>query len=71
MKVGIRLGVCNNQAAELLPCKCIGCPMIPHHHNLASTYSREPAAKPGENGMKWLKMGENASSVCAIPGRMM
>ena len=33
--------------------------MIAHHHNPASTYNKERATKPGENGLKWLKMGEN------------
>ena len=59
MKVGIRLGVCNNPIADLLHCKCTRHPVIPHHHNPASTYNKERAAKPDENGLKWLKMGEN------------
>ena len=40
--------------------------MIPHHHNPASIYNKERAAKPGENGLKWLKMGEHGWQIkCA------
>ena len=59
MKVGIRLGVCTNPTADLLQCECTRRPVIPHHHNLASSYNKERAAKPVKNGLKWLKMGEN------------
>ena len=55
MKVGIYLGVCNNPPADFLHCECTRRPVIPHHHNPASTYNKERAAKPGENGLKWLK----------------
>ena len=54
MKVGIRFGVCNNPPAE-----CTQRPVIAPHHNPASTYNKERATKPGKNGLKWLKMGEN------------
>ena len=37
--------------------------MIPHHHNPPSTHNKEHAAKPGENGLKWLKMGENGCHI--------
>ena len=53
MKVGIRFAVCNNPHADLLR------PVIPHHDNPPSTYNKEHAAKPVENGLKWQKMGEN------------
>ena len=56
MNVGIRFGVCNNPRADLLHCECT---QPPHHHNPPSTYNKERAAKPGENGLKWLKMREN------------
>ena len=56
MKVGIRLAVCNNPPANLLHCECT---RRPHYHNPASTYNKERAAKPGKNGSKWSKMGEN------------
>ena len=59
MKVGICLGVCNNPPADLLHCECTRRPVIPHHHNPPSTNNKERAAKPGENGLKWLKMDEN------------
>ena len=59
MKVGIRFGVCNNPPADLLHCECTRCALIPHHHNPPSTYHKESAAKRGENGLKWLKMGED------------
>ena len=59
MKIGIRLRVCNNPAADLLHCECTRRPVIPHHHNPASTYNKECATKPRKNGLKWLKMGEN------------
>ena len=59
MKVGIRLGVCNNPPADLLHCECTLRPVIPHHHNPPSTHNKESGAKPGENGPKWLKMSEN------------
>ena len=61
MKVGFHLGVCNNPTADLLHCECMGHPVIPHHHNPASTYNKERAAKPGENGLKWVKMGGNSN----------
>ena len=59
MKVGIRFGVCNNPSANLLHCECTRRPVIPRHLNLASTYNKERATKPGKNGLEWLKMGEN------------
>ena len=59
MKVGIHFGVCNNPPTDLLHCECSRHPVIPHHHNPPSNYNKERAAKPGENGLKWLKMGEN------------
>ena len=59
MKVGIRFGVCNNPPTDLLHCECTRRPVIPHHHNLPSSKNKELAAKLGENGLKWLKMGEN------------
>ena len=59
MKVGIRFGVCNIPPADLLHCGCTRRPVIPHHHNPTSTYNKERVAKPGENGLKWLKLGEN------------
>ena len=40
IKVGIRLGVCNNPPTDLLYCECIRRPVIPHHHNRASTYNK-------------------------------
>ena len=58
MKVGIRFGVCNNPPADLLHCECTR-PVIPNHHNPASTYNKERATKPGKNGLKWLNMSEN------------
>ena len=62
-KVGIRLGVCNNPPADLLHCECAQCPrpVIPHQHNPTPTYNKEHGANPGENGMKWLKMGGNSN----------
>ena len=66
MKVGICLGVCSNPPANLLYCERTRRPVIPHHHNPASTYNKERAAKLGENGLKWSKMGENGwQSKCA------
>ena len=47
MKVGIRLGVCNNPPTNLLQCECTRRPVIPHHHNPPSTYIKERAAKTG------------------------
>ena len=68
MKVGIRFGVCNNLPADLLHCECTQHPVIPHHHNLPSTYDKECATKPGKNGLKWLKMGEHGWQFkCATP----
>ena len=58
MKVGIHLGVCNNPTTDLLQCECTR-RQIPHPHNPASTYNEGRAVKPGENGLKWLKTGEN------------
>ena len=58
MKVGIHFGVCNNPPADLLHCECTQHPVIP---------VKERAAKPGENGLKWLKVGENGLQLkCAI-----
>ena len=57
MEVGIRFGVYNNPPADLLHCECTRRPMIPHHHNSPSSYNKERAAKPGENGQK--KIDEN------------
>ena len=54
MKVGIRFGVCNNPLANLLHCECTERLVIPHHHNPSSTYNKERATKPGENGLKWV-----------------
>ena len=59
MKVGIRFGVCNNPPANLLHYECTQRQMIPHHHNPPPTNNKERAAKPGKNGLKWLKTGEN------------
>ena len=59
MKVGICFGVCNNPPADLLHCEWIQRLVIPHHHNPPSTYNVERAAKPGENGLEWPKMGQN------------
>ena len=59
MKVGIYFGVCNNPPTDLLHCECTRHPVIPHHHNLASTFNKECATKLGKNGLKWLKMGEH------------
>ena len=56
MKVGICLGVCNKPLADLF--YCTRRPMILHHHNPASAYNKQRAAKPGENGLTWSKMGE-------------
>ena len=67
MKVGLCLGVCRNPLADLLHCKYARRPVIRHHHYPPSTYNKECAAKPGENGLKWLKMGENRWQFkCAI-----
>ena len=57
MEVGIHLGVCNNAPADLLHCECTTRPVIPH--NATSTKNKECAAKPGENGLKWAKIGQN------------
>ena len=59
MKVGIRLGMRINPTANLLHCECTERPVIPYHHNPPSNYNKERTTKPGENGLKWLKMGEN------------
>ena len=44
-KVGICFGVCNNLATNLLHCECMQHPVIPHHHNPASTYNKERAVR--------------------------
>ena len=59
MKVAAHFEVCNNPPANLLHCECTQRPVIPHHHNPPSTCNIERAAKPGENGLKWLEMGES------------
>ena len=59
VKVGICFGVCNNPPTDLSHCKCPRRLVIAHHHNLASTYTKECATNPGKNGLKWLKTGEN------------
>ena len=59
MKVGIHVGVGINPIADLLHCECTQRPVIPHHDNPPSTYNKERATKQGENGLKWVKMGEN------------
>ena len=51
MKVGICFGVCNNPPSDLLHCECSDVRWFP--------INKERAAEPGENGLKWLKMGEN------------
>ena len=53
MKVGIRFGVCNNPPADLLHFECTQRPVIPHHHNPASTYNKKNVQQ------NWVKMGEN------------
>ena len=59
MKVGIRFGVCNKPPADLLHCEYTRRPVIPHHYNVASTYNKERAIKPGKPRLQWLKMGQN------------
>ena len=59
MRVGILLVVCNNPPANLLHCECTRCPVIPRHHNPASTYNKERATNLGNSGLTWVKMGEN------------
>ena len=44
--------------------------MIPHHHNPPSSYNKECAARPGENGLEWLKMGENGWQFKCAPSSM-
>ena len=51
MKVGMRLGVCNNPPAYLLYCECARRLVTPNHHNPSSTYYKARTAKPGENGL--------------------
>ena len=59
MKVRIRFGMCNNPLADFLHCECTPRLVVPHHHNPPSTSHKEHAAKPCEDGLKWLKMGQN------------
>ena len=50
MKVGIRFGVGNNPPTDLLHWEKTQHVVIPHHHNLASTYNKESATKPDKMG---------------------
>ena len=59
MKVGVQFGVCNNPLANLLHHECTRRLVIPHHHKPTSTDNKERATKPGKNGVRWPKMGEN------------